>query len=168
MKTEDEGKQEIAQEDRATAGSDPFRDAMDEIDPEESGYAPAFIFATPGVMIVGKVTEIGEGFSQYGPHPCVTVVDEVDGQEKSIHVMHSTMLSVFEKLNPGIGDRIAVKRMGNKKSTASGHEYYRFLLKIDRKAGAVSRFNQIRTSLTPSADAESLVEPEAGEDDLPF
>ncbi len=150
-------------------GADPFRDAMEDLDPEESGYAPAFMFEEVGDMIVGKVSDIGEGFSQqYGSHPCVTIVDEKDGEEKSIHVFHSTMLSMFESKNPGLGERIALKRMADKKSPTSGHNYFRFLLKVDRTVGAVTRFNQIQSHLIPSVDAQDLTEPDSGEDDLPF
>lgn len=170
MKEEEATQNGEPQGEAKSPGADPFRDAMDELDPEESGYAPAYIFDNPGDMIVGKLTDIGEAFSkQYGAHPCVTVVDEADGLEKSIHVMHSTMLSNFERLNPGLGDRIALKRMADKKSTSSGFDYFRFLLKIDRKVGAVTRFNEIQSSLTPSADAADLTEPDKGEDEgMPF
>ena len=149
--------------------ADPFADALKDLDPEESGYAPAFIFDKPGDSIIGKVLEIGEGYSaQYGAHPCVTVLDEASGEPRSIHIFHSTMLSAFERVNPEIGERIAVKRMTDKESLKSGYTYHRFLVKVDRSAPTKKAYRDIQTDLQPNPDTRGMDAPEVGEDDLPF
>lgn len=139
----------------------------------EGDFAPAFYFEEPGQMIVGKVMDMGTGFSKFGAHPVVTIKSEADGELYSVHCLQTALRSQMLQANPNRGDRIAVKYKGEKES-AQGNTYKDFKVGVDApKRSFADIMKNINADEVEEAKARAGArstsdEPGDPDDDLPF
>lgn len=139
----------------------------------ESGNASAWRpdQGDPDVLL-GVVTEISWGTSDYAPYLIVTVRQE-DGEEKAIHAFHTVLRRELERQKPNIGERIGVKYLGEQEAKNSKYgKFIGYRLKVDRAAGAFD-WNQVAPTDEPDPYAAPEPEPVtvpdgAGDDDIPF
>jgi hypothetical protein len=103
----------------------------------ELDYAKAWL-PEEGETLVGIVTELQIGTSDYGQYPILVVQPEV-GDRRSVHAFHTVLHDRLLELMPDVGEEIAFKYMGrvlpkNAKAGATvkddGYESYRVI--VDR------------------------------------
>lgn len=73
-------------------------------------YAPAWL-PSEGDTVIGFVSEISVGTSDFGDYPIVTLT-LADGTRAAIHGFHTVLREALIENEPGIGEEIAVKYMG--------------------------------------------------------
>lgn len=124
----------------------------------EGDYAEAFRFENPGDMLVGKVVGFSKGFSEYGPHPVVTIKSEDDGEQYSVHCMQTVLRNQMSEADPKPGDRIAVKYLGDSEA------------KSGKRAGKAYKDFKVRVHAPNRSFADVLGDIAAREDDddMPF
>lgn len=130
-----------------------------------------------GDVLCGEILEYRENVGKY--HTTVaTVVDEGTGEELSLWISTAAMVDRFAELQPLIGERIYVRRIPDGVSRSGGSNYRRWVIKVDREAGAAKAptFAGYVPSDAPRgteakdlADAPTPTTPlDEPDDDLPF
>lgn len=142
---------------------DDFRNKAEDF----SGYAEAFTFENEGDMIVGRLVRQAIGFSRQGGsrYPILVIADEDSGEERSVHAFHRVLRSKLSSERPQIGERVAIKRLTDRKS--ADYRYYDFLVMVDRKKDASPEFDYdrfVEDDGIPDVPAPH----EADDDGLPF
>jgi len=119
---------------------DDFRNKAEDF----SGYPEAYMFQNEGDMIVGTLVRQAIGFSGQGGsrYPILVIADEDSGEERSIHAFHRVLRSKLSSERPQVGERIAVKRLTDRKS--ADYRYYDFLVMVDRKKDQAPEFDYDR------------------------
>ena len=74
-------------------------------------YAPSWR-PTEGETIEGKITDIDTRATQYGAYPILTLACE-DGPH-AVHAFHAVLQRGIQKIEPQIGDQIAIRFLGSK------------------------------------------------------
>ncbi len=87
----------------------------------------------PGEKLIGRVVELEWKTGDYEPHPLVTLVDD-DGNEMAVRASATVLRNALERLRVQIGDKIAIRYNGERKSQA-GRSYRDFRVVKDQKAG---------------------------------
>lgn len=120
-------------------------------------YAPAWR-PDPGDRVVGEVVGITERQGEYEPYPIVTVRRD-DGKEFAIHAFHTVLAGELARLQPKLGDRIAVKYTGRKEGrSGTSYHAYRAVKDGDESAFSWGKY----------ATGENLEHEQDDGDDLPF
>lgn len=121
-------------------GTDNVRSLADRISED---YAEAWM-PSEGDSLIGHVSEIAVGNSEYGTYPIVTVMT-AGGDRWAIHAFHTVLHDAIVDAAPDIGEEVAVKYMGRvlprekralklvgkeleKAMQESGYEAYRFIV----------------------------------------
>lgn len=74
-------------------------------------------------VLEGEFTEIGEGFSEYGSYPIITIVDD-NGESHAWHALTKIAQPQFAKALPKLGDRLKILYGGKKQGKNEGREPY--------------------------------------------
>ncbi|MGE3429267.1 MAG: hypothetical protein AB7I44_21170 [Hyphomicrobiaceae bacterium] len=89
------------------SGTDNVRSLADRISED---YAEAWM-PEEGDSLIGHISEISVGNSEYGPYPIVTVLT-ANGDRWAIHAFHTVLHDAIVEAQPDIGEEVAVKYMG--------------------------------------------------------
>src|SRR5438552_2700654 len=89
----------------------------------EKDFAPAWM-AEIGDKIVGKVTQISEGWSDQSEsyYPIVTIHNEHTDKEEAVHAFWIALQRELMKWRPAIGERIAIVRKEDKPNKIKGRK----------------------------------------------
>jgi hypothetical protein len=105
----------------------------------EKDFPAAWIPTEAGDTVVGVMTRVGEGVTQFGPAPVVEV-KQADGAEVTVWLFSQMIRSEFARLKPVPGERIAVRYLGDQtvknKKPGRGETYKKFRLAVDRPVGS--------------------------------
>ena len=114
-------------------------------------YAPAWKQQV-GEKIVGELTAVDErlGYNDE-PYPIITL-RQGDGSERAVHAFHSVLRNELAKLNPRLGETIAIKYLGEVAKEGGHGRYHHYKVAIDREQRPVN--------LAKYADGEPDVEPD--------
>lgn len=69
---------------------------------------------TEGDVLVGHVTEIAVGYSQWGQYPILTVRDESSDELVAVHAFHTALSNRLRQLKPRLGERIGIQYKGQR------------------------------------------------------
>lgn len=146
--------------------SDEFASGLDAERPK------AFIFKAEGDKLVGTVEDFSMGYDptyRNDSYPIVIVKDEADGELRSVHCFHATMMSGMERADPKIGERIGIVYKGERSPKGDGKPYKDFHVKIDRKAQAREvSFTSLYETGEPAQSEPAQSEPDGEGDGLSF
>lgn len=125
-------------------------------------------------ILIGKVVDIQQGTTDYGPYPLL-VVEREDGTEVAVHGFQTVLKNELIRQRPQIGERIGIKYLGEQK-TKPGSKFKSFIgyrVKVDRQAGEFdwSKIGVIEEmpESEPSVEREPVTVPDdAGDDQIPF
>lgn len=123
----------------------------------------------PGAVLVGNVTEVGTGWSDYmkGHYPIVTVQPEGKGNPApvAVHCFHAALLSRMMDLRPKVGERIGIKYEGQRPhKSIPGQSVSVYIVKVDGRTDASDVWNRVAQPIgrdTPAVDTPA-------DDDIPF
>ena len=100
-------------------------------DGSESGFARAWRFDEDGDLREGRYVRTEEGPTSYGSRPIVVV--DVGGEERAVWLTTTVLLGRFQgelsrrkTRDFTVGERISISRGSEKKTSASGHDYWPF------------------------------------------
>lgn len=85
-------------------------------------FPRTWMFQEDGKQVVGTFVKLDEGMTrQYGA--CPIIVLNVDGEDRSVWMMHTALRSKLAQLRPAVGDTIAIKQ-GDPRTSKNDMEYY--------------------------------------------
>jgi hypothetical protein len=130
--------------------------------------------------VVGTVTNVEMGASEYGSYPIVTIQTEA-GEEFAIHGFRTVLKNEFMKQRPQPGERIGVKDLGEQatKPGSKFKSYHGYVLKVERAQGSAFDWNRLGAPVDdsplhdpyaqePQAAPDVALPANAGSDDIPF
>lgn len=122
----------------------------------------------PGDTLVGKVLEIEERVTEYGPYPCVTV-EQADGTEVLFHAFHTVAKNELAKKAPRPGDEIGIKYLG--RDNELKYERYRVIVEHAEPVASVEPDWSAMAVESGAELADAAVAtraPQLPDDDAPF
>lgn len=141
---------------------------MDEQDLDQAyaeGWRPE-----EGSVIVGTVTDLGRGWSDYKNdyYPIVTVMDDKTQTEVAIHCFQTVLERKMKELKPKVGEKIGVKFLGKHPTKNGKNEVANYTVKVEGRT--VDPWEDFAPS--PSS-VQRQAEPVPGspvgdDDDIPF
>lgn len=134
---------------------------------------------TEGDTVVGKVTDLAMGASQFGRYPIVTIAPDGGGDAVAVHAFHVGLKNRLAELRPQVGERIGIKYVGKRpvKSNPS-QEVAVYIVKMERAPAGV--WDQVAGENAPVVTAPPSDVPvnaddfapqaqlQQGDDDIPF
>jgi hypothetical protein len=147
-----------------TAETESIADRLDKT------YAPAWK-PEPGEKIIGELISVDErlGYNDE-PYPILTLRQN-DGGELAVHAFHSVLRNEVGKLNPQLGETIAVKYQGEVAKEGGRGRYHSYRVVVDRTQSTVNLSKYADESDAPIDTAglpeSSTTQPVAGDDLLP-
>lgn len=132
-----------------------------------------------GDVLVGTVTEVGVGFSNFGGnYPIVTVQPEERGAEPvAVHCFHVALQSRMLGLRPRVGERIGIKYEGQRPHKSQpGQTVAVYIVKIDGRTDTSEVWDRLSPSPPQVAaeEAGGFTLPQetlpagSADDDIPF
>lgn len=112
-----------------------------------------------GDFVIGVVLDVQTREGEYGDYLLVTLETD-DGREVEVHGFHTTLRNELMKLDPRVGDELAVRYLG-KKTSATGASYYAYRVVIERGGDSPM------VGTTPAVDAGPVGTPEMPDDPFP-
>lgn len=86
-----------------------------------------------GALLVGKITELNAGWSDYlnASYPIVVIADESnEGHPVAVHAFHQVLWRRLAQLKPKVGERIAIKFDGQVPSKDGKRKISLYTVKI--------------------------------------
>lgn len=125
-----------------------------------------------GDTLIGRVTDLSMGNSEYGSYPIVTVQPE-DGDAVAVHCFHTSLNNQMQQIRPRVGETVGIKFKGKTKTKDGKREVAVYVVKV--KGRTVDVWGQAAPLTPPPPDIPATVEdfaPSPGnaatDDDIPF
>jgi hypothetical protein len=126
--------------------------------------AQAWIASEDDPVIVGRLVAIEPGETEYGPAQ-VAVVEQRDGERRSVWVLQQLLREEFARLSPQVGEVIAIGYHGRKISQTTGNPYDVFRVAVDRSS---EPFDWAVVLENDEPGGETFEQPSAQTDEIPF
>jgi hypothetical protein len=108
----------------------------DQLDAE---FAPGWK-PEPGDKIEGVITGLSEREGNFGKYPIATIRQD-NGEEIAAHCYHAVLASKLAELRPRVGERVALKYLGQVAKTGGG-SYHSYRAVVDRPRGTAIDWGQ--------------------------
>lgn len=113
------------------------RTAMEEMEYQLGlDYAPAWRPEDDGASILGVISAISMGHSEYGTYPIVTILTN-DGEMLAVHGFHGVLKERLIELRPKVDEVIGIKYLGHvlpDDGEKGVNDYYAYKVIINRPA----------------------------------
>ena len=137
-----------------TNPNDAFRQAAE----SDDGTYPEAWIPDVGDLLIGEITDYSEGSTKHGTYKIVVIHDEDGDKPRAVWLVHKVLENEFRKHQPKIGERVSIKRHEDG-CTATGTEYHRYRVRVDRPAAAAPDFDKFtRADDIPPADVRQAIE----------
>lgn len=142
---------------------DPSEAPMDLQDNFAEGWRPE-----EGDKIVGKVTDLGRGWSDYreGFYPIVTVHDEEQDKDIAIHCFQTVLDRKMKELKPRVGERIGVVFKGKQPTKNGKNTVAVYNVKVQGRT--VDPWEETGPTRQRPTPADEVVAEVKDDSDLPF
>lgn len=110
----------------------------------------------PEVIGYAKRKEVGQ--TQYGPTDILILDvrnDEGNYEERSVWLMHTTLVSKLNRVKPGVGDLVGILQLGEREAKGGGTKYMDYNVVVSKKEGTALGWDE--------AEALPAGEPAQGE-----
>ncbi len=138
-------------------------DSLDMDEQYADGWRPE-----PGAVLVGTVTDLGKGWSDYSGgrnYPIVTV-EKDDGEKVAIHCFHTVLEKKMKELRPTVGEVIGVKFIGKQPTKDGTNEFANYNVKV--KGRSVDIWGDTPAPVDLSEAVPAATTSDTGEDEIPF
>jgi hypothetical protein len=108
--------------------SNRYAQAKAELDRE---FPESWVAQEPGELIVGEYLGSDVGTTARGPAPLITLRLE-SGEERTVWCFHRVLENKLGRLKPRVGDTIAIRYLGEKKSAKGDVTYKDYDVSSDR------------------------------------
>ena len=89
----------------------------------EQGNPRTWMWEEDGTEVIGRAVRKETAMTTEGP--CDILVMEVDGELRSIWLMHTALVSKLQRMRPQAGDWVGIKHLGKREpKQAGGRPYY--------------------------------------------
>lgn len=121
-----------------------------------------------GETLVGELTSIGERDAGRGCYPVLTIRQD-DGEELAAHCFHTVLAGELAKLAPEVGERLAIRYLGEVQKRDGGGRYHSYRVAVDRDPAQSIDWARYRADDSPAEPAGPLAAPPPDDyDDIPF
>lgn len=107
-----------------------MRPLEDRLEGAAEGWRPE-----PGDRLIGVVTDISAGHSDYGADYPIVTLELADGSEVAVHAFHTVLRNEIAAKSPQVGDRLGVKYHGERVSKNGSTSFEHYVVAIERAAG---------------------------------
>lgn len=100
----------------------------------DQDYAPAWRPEKEGDSILGTITTVSMGHSEYGTYPIITVVTS-DGEMLAVHGFHGVLKQRLIEIRPKVDEVIGIKFIGHivpEDGEKGVNDYYAYKVIINR------------------------------------
>lgn len=102
-------------------------------------YAPAWRPENDGDSILGVITAIAMGHSEFGTYPIITILT-ADGEMLAVHGFHTILKQRLIEIRPSVDEILGVKYLGHvlpEDGTKNVNDYYAYKVLINRPANDI-------------------------------
>jgi hypothetical protein len=132
-------------------------------------YPKSWKVRTAGDQVCGYVLRWSKGESMAGTAPICTVGTEA-GELVSVWCTQSALTSAMERQNPKVGEKVAIRYLGEETSKRTGATYKRFVVQVERDAPDVTDFRSLMglgpTASVGAAPAEAAADDPFADEDV--
>lgn len=94
----------------------------------DAGNPKMWDFSEDGNTVMGYAVRLEHGRTEYGP--CRILILDVRGEERSVWLLHTALISKLERLQPMAGDFVGIRQLGERKPQSGGREYMDYEVKV--------------------------------------
>lgn len=105
--------------------SQEMQELVDSLERDVPAWAPE-----PNDILAGRIVDVETRSSEYGEYPAITVEKE-NGEKQVFHAFRTVALNEVLRLQPAIGDLIAVRYFG----VDPENDYHNYKVRIQGKQG---------------------------------
>lgn len=121
----------------------------------EQGNPATWMWEEDGVEVIGRAVRKETAMTTEGP--CDILVLDVDGELRSVWLMHTALVSKLRRLRPQAGDWVGIKHLGKREPKQGGRPYYDYNVVV-HGTGPGGAFNWEAPAELPKGNDEGAVE----------
>jgi hypothetical protein len=124
----------VAQVDTRPSDEQYFAERAKALEEElDRGFPEAWRPETAGDKIIGTLVAVDVGHTaKYGQKKIAVLEDVVTKERKAVWLMHTALVSQFQRAAPAIGEMVAVRYDGKQTSQDGQNEYDAYVVRVDR------------------------------------
>lgn len=122
--------------------SQDMQELIDSLESDVPAWTPE-----PNDILAGRIVDIETRASEYGKYPAITV-ESVTGEQQVFHAYRTVALNEVLRLQPEVGDLIAVRYFGKDASS----DYHNYKVRIQGKQGRSFDWDKFEPKSKPGTD----------------